>query len=326
MTTVAPSNHAMRLVDRAYPWARRNGTVVLIYAITATFIIVASLLSPTFGKPSNFLNILRQSIVLGLVTIGQLFVMLAGGIDMSVGMTARVIGLAAAVSMTTLDLPPPLTIGLALLAGFGIGLLNGTIVARLGAQPFIATLGTMAILYGVGLAISRTSTKMVPAIVLKIYDTALGPVPISVMAMALIWLVTWWVLRSSKFGRSIYAVGGSPRVARLAGLNGERTVLLTYAISGLASAAAGLFLIARSGVGNPNMATGLEFQSIVAAAIGGISLYGGRGTVIGAAGAVILISVISNLFDLFQISAHFQDLTLGLIVVFAVAAYRSDKS
>jgi ribose/xylose/arabinose/galactoside ABC-type transport system permease subunit len=241
-------------------------------------------------------------------------------------MIARVVGLAVAVCMSTLGLPPLLVLPLGLAAGALIGLVNGIIVARFNAQPFIATLGTMGILYGVALAISDGPTRMVPIGVLSIYDAAIGPVSLAVIAMAAIWALCWWVLKATRFGRSVYAVGGSARVARLAGLDGARVVMLVYAISGLVSAAAGIFLIARSGVGNPNMALGLEFQSIVAAAIGGISLYGGRGSVVGAVGAVILISVISNLFDLFQISAYFQDLALGLIVVVAVAVHRADKN
>jgi ribose/xylose/arabinose/galactoside ABC-type transport system permease subunit len=310
---------------RALRWARRNGAAVLIYVITAAFVVVASLLSDTFRDPANLLDVLRQSTVLGLATIGQLFVMLAGGIDMSVGMIARVVGLGVAVAMSTLGLSPWLVIPLGLVAGALIGLCNGILVARFNAQPFIATLGTMGILYGVALAISDGPTGMVPIGVLSIYDAAIGPVSAAVIAMAAIWAASWWVLGSTRFGRGVYAVGGSPKVARLAGLRSTRIVMLTYVISGVAGAAGGIFLIARSGVGNPNMALGLEFQSIVAAAIGGISLYGGRGSVIGALGAVVLVSVISNLFDLFQISAYYQDLALGLIVVLAVAIHRSER-
>ncbi|HMN84394.1 MAG TPA: ABC transporter permease [Bauldia sp.] len=322
MVSLPATAGALPPAARVLRFARRNAAVALIYAITAVFVAVASALSPTFRDFGNLMDILRQSTVLGLATIGQLFVMLAGGIDMSVGMIARVAGLGVAVAMTTPGPPPLLALPLAPLAGALIGL----VVARFSAQPFIATLGMMGVLYGIALAISDGPTKMVPLVVLTLYDTAIGPVPAAVVAMAGVWLAAWWVLRATRFGRGVYAVGGSPKVARLAGLGGERIVMATYAISGLVSAAAGVFLIARSGVGNPNMALGLEFQSIVAAAIGGISLYGGRGSVAGAFGAVILISVIANLFDLFQFSAYFQDLALGLIVVAAVAIHRTDKS
>ncbi len=324
--SMAASSSEPSTSQRCLRWVRRNMAVVLIYGLTIILVGVASFFSQTFRDPSNIIDVLRQSIVLGLATIGQVFVMLAGGIDMSVGMIARVIGLGTAVAMTTMGVPPLLALPAGLLAGALIGLVNGALVARFSAQPFIVTLGAMGVLYGVALAISSGPTKLVPFSVLMIYETALGPLPVAVIVMALIWLVAWWVLRSTRFGRSLYAVGGSPSVARLAGLNGNRTIMLAYALSGLMSAAAGIFLLSRSGVGNPNMAIGLEFESIVAAAIGGVSLYGGRGTLVGALGAVLLISVISNLFDLFQFSAYYQDLALGLIVVLAVAFHRVDRS
>lgn len=324
--TLAAASPEPRRSQRFLRWVRRNMAVVLIYGLMIILVSLASFFSETFRDPANITDVLRQSIVLGLATIGQVVVMLAGGIDMSVGMTARVVGLGTAVAMTTLGVPPLLALPAGLLAGALIGLINGALVARFSAQPFIVTLGAMGVLYGVALAISDGPTKLVPFAVMMIYETSLGPVPAAVLVMALIWLAAWWVLRTTRFGRSVYAVGGSPGVARLAGLNGSKTIMLAYALSGMMSAAAGLFLLSRSGVGNPNMAFGLEFESIVAAAIGGVSLYGGRGSLIGALGAVLLISVVSNLFDLFQFSAYYQDLALGLIVVLAVAFHRTDRS
>lgn len=307
-------------------WGRRHAAVLMIFGLTGIVAILAAIYSPTFRTFSNITDVLRQSIVLGLVTIGQLFVMLAGGIDMSVGMIARVVGLATAVVLTWDVLPPYLVILFGLAGGCTIGLINGAMVARLNAQPFILTLGMMGILYGVGLAITDGPTGLIPISLLKLYDLRLWGVPVAVFAMALIWLVAWWVLARTRFGRSVYVVGGSPNVARLSGLDGDRTILLCYMVSGLMAAAAGIFLLTRSGVGNPNMAIGLEFRSIVAAAIGGVSLYGGRGSLLGVLGAVLLISIISNVFDLFQISPYYRDLALGLIVVLAVAVKRSEKN
>lgn len=311
--------------DRLTRWLSRNAAVVLVFAVTAVLVVAASIMSETFRDPGNFVDILRQSIPLALATIGQVFVMLAGGIDMSVGMIARVVGLGAAVAMTKAGLPPILVLPLGLLVGAALGLINGAIVARFSAQPFILTLGTMGILFGVALAISDGPTKLVPLSVLHIYEMSVWSVPLCVFAMAAPWLVAWWALTRSRFGRATYAVGGSPVVARLAGLSSSRVVILCYVLSGVTSSAAGMFLLARSGVGNPTMAVGLEFQSIVAAAIGGISLYGGRGSIVGALGAVLLVTVIANLFDLFQFSAYWQSLTLGVIVVLAVGFHKTEK-
>lgn len=305
---------------------QRNPAVVLIYTLTAILVLVASILSPTFRDPANIIDVLRQSIALGLVAIGQLVVIVGGGIDMSVGMIARVVGLGVAVIMGMTTMHPILVLVLGLAAGALLGFVNGYLISRLGAQPFILTLGMMTVLYGVALAISSGPTAIVPDSVIQIYDARIGDVPVAVFVMIAIWALAWWAMSRSKFGRNVYTVGGSQAVAKLAGIDVNRVMISTYMIAGVCAAAAGIFLLARSGVGNPNMAEGLEFQSIVAVAIGGVSLYGGKGNVAGALGAVLLISIISNLFDLFQISAYVQDLFLGLIVVLAVALYRSEKS
>ena len=303
---------------------RRNGALVLIYVILVALVAGGSYGSEIFRSPDNIIDVLRQATTLGLVAMGQFLVMLVGGADMSGGMVARAAGLGAAVIMTIFGVPPILAIALAIGFGAFCGLLNGLFVARLNGQPFIVTLGSMGILYGVSLAISSGPTKMVPFEVMDIYELTWGPIPVCIIAMAVLWAGCWYMLDYTRFGRSLYAIGGSRQVARLAGLKVERTIIIAYILSGILSAAAGIFLLARSGVGNPNMASGLEFQSIVAAAIGGVSLYGGRGRALGVVGAVLLVTVISNLFDLYQVSAYYQDLLLGLIVVVAVASRKPE--
>jgi ribose transport system permease protein len=306
---------------------RRHGAVLFIYALVLLLLIVASALSSDFRQPDNLIDVLRQSIVLGLVTIGQTYVLLAGGIDMSVGMITRVVALGTAVTISHTLIHPYLVIVLGLAAGGLIGLINGRLIASLGAAPFIVTLGMMGILAGAALAISGGGpTDPVPDFFLAAYDSSLGAVPVAVIVMAFIWLVAWFVLGRTRFGRNIYAVGGSSAVARLAAIDVRRTQTSTYVIAGLVSAAAGLFLLARSGVGDPSVGGNLEFQSIVAAAIGGISLYGGRGSLVGALGAVLLVSLSSNVMNMLNVSAYYQDLALGLIVLIGVAVYRPRSS
>jgi ribose/xylose/arabinose/galactoside ABC-type transport system permease subunit len=306
---------------------RRNGAVLFIYTLVLLLACVASAASSDFRQPDNLTNVLRQSIVLGLVTIGQTYVLLGGGIDMSVGMTARVVALGTAVTMSDTLIHPYLVIVLGLVAGGLIGLVNGVLITRIGAAPFIVTLGMLGALQGTALAISGGGpTEAVPKFFLDAYDASLGPIPVAILVMAVVWLVAWFVLRRSRFGRDIYAVGGSTHVARLAAISVRRTQTGTYVVAGVLAAAAGLFLLARSGVGDPSVGGGLEFQSIVAAAIGGISLYGGRGSLVGAFGAVMLVSLSSNVMDMLQVSAYYQDLVLGLIVLAGVAAYRPGRS
>lgn len=303
---------------------RRHGAVIFIYFVTIVLCAVAAVLSPEFRQLTNMTEILRQSIVLGLVTIGQVYVLLAGGIDMSVGMAARVVGLAVAVTLDLTVLPTLLVVILGLLTGALIGLINGLLITRIGAAPFIVTLGMLGVLQGVSLAISAGPTGAVPDVFLRAYDAVAGPVPVAVLVMALLWLLAWFVLNRTSFGRNVYAVGGSPQVARLAAIDVRKTKTSTYVIAGVCAAAAGMFLLARSGVGDPSLGQNLEFQSIVAAAIGGISMYGGRGSLVGALAAVLLVSVSSNIFDLLHVSAYYQALVLGLIVLIGVAVYKSN--
>jgi len=301
----------------------QHGAVLFIYALLILVFGIACALSPVFRQPDNLISVLRQSIVVGLVTIGQTYVLISGGIDMSVGMTARVVALGTAVTMSTTTLPPALIIVLGLAAGGLVGLVNGLVITRVGAAPFIVTLGMLATLQGVSLAISGGGpTAAVPDFFLTAYDSMLGPIPTSVLVMAAVWLAAWLVLRQTRFGRAVFAVGGSTSIAHMAAINVRNTQTRTYVIAGVLASAAGMFLLARSGVGDPSVGGGLEFQSIVAAAIGGISLYGGRGSILGAFGAVLLVSLSSNVMNMLQVSGYYQDLALGIIVLLGVAVYR----
>jgi ribose transport system permease protein len=305
---------------------RANGAVVFIYMLALLLAIVASALNPTFRDLSNATTILRQSIVLGLVAIGQTLVILTGGIDMSVGMVARITALVIATLFAgnpALVLP---LVALGLLIGAGIGAVNGLVITRINANPFIVTLGMFGILEGVSLAVASGPVGLIPDNFLHVYDAQIAGVPICVLGMAVIWFLAWLAVSRTAFGRALYAVGGSPVVARLSAIPVRRTVLLAYVISGMCGAAAGLFILARMGVGDPSTGYQLEFQSIVAVALGGTSLYGGKGSMVGTLGAVILLSLITNVFDILQVNVFYQQLLLGLIVLVAVAVHKTGKT
>jgi ribose transport system permease protein len=217
-------------------------------------------------------------------------------------------------------------LGLGLAIGALLGLLNGLIITRVYASPFIVTFGMFSILNGIGLAIASSPVGKIPAAYLGMYDASLGPLPVSVLAMAVLWAAAWLLTSRTRFGRALYAVGGSQRVARLAAINVSRILVGAYVLSGLCGAAGGLFILARTGVGDPKMAEGLEFQSIVAVALGGISLSGGRGSLLGTLGGVLLLGVVANMFNILQVDAFFQQLILGLIVLITVATYRTSRA
>jgi ribose transport system permease protein len=305
---------------------RLDGSIVFIYALVLLVGIVAGVYSERFRDPGNLTNVLRQTIVLGLLAIGQSLVILAGGIDMSVALIARVSTLIVAVMFGGNDALILPLVALGLLIGAGLGLINGLIITRVYASPFIVTFGMFSILNGVSLAIASSPVGKIPPSYLTVYDASLGPLPLSVLAMALVWAAAWLLTSRTRFGRALYAVGGSQRVARLAAINVSRVLLVAYVLSGLCSAAGGLFILARTGVGDPKMAEGLDFQSIVAVALGGISLSGGRGSIVGTLGGVLLLGVVANMFNILQVDSFFQQLILGLVVLITVATYRTGKA
>lgn len=305
---------------------RVDGSIVFIYALVLLVGVGAGVYSERFRDPSNLTNVLRQTIVLGLLAIGQSLVILAGGIDMSVALIARVSTLIVAVLFGGNDALILPLVALGLLIGAGLGLVNGLIITRVYASPFIVTFGMFSILNGISLAIASSPVGKIPPAYLGVYDASLGPVPLSVIGMALVWAAAWLLTSRTRLGRALYAVGGSQRVARLAAIKVSRVLVIAYVLSGLCSAAGGLFILARTGVGDPKMAEGLDFQSIVAVALGGISLSGGRGSVLGTLGGVLLLGVVANMFNILQVDSFFQQLILGLVVLITVATYRTGKA
>lgn len=308
---------------------RNNASIILIYTIILIVIGIAFFVNENFRSPSNLINILRQSIILGLIAIGQSMIALTGGLDMSVAQVARIVGLTVAsifaISGSNPTLIIPLII-LGLLIGGTIGLLNGILVTRTHANPFIITLGIASILRGVNLAISSTPIRGIPKPYLHIYDYKIGIVPLNVLVMILVWILVYIFTTRTRNGRALFAVGGSERVARLSGINYNKTLIMAYIICSIFAAMTGLFLLSRTGVGDPSAAEGMDFQSIVAVALGGISLYGGKGSIIGTMGGVLLLATLSNVFNLLQVNIYYQQLFLGLIVLITVAAYKSPRS
>ncbi len=309
-------------------FARNNASILLIYFFVFLLAAIASIFSDRFLTTSNILNILRQSIVLGLLALGQMAVLLTGGMDISQEQVARLVGLTVATVFAASGSNPLLILPLVLagtLMGVILGSVNGLLITRTHAVPFIITFGVAFILRGVNLAISTTPIRGIPDSYLAVYDAKLGPVPVNVIVMTLLWAAAWYFTNRARAGRNIYAVGGSERIARLSAIPINRTIISAYIISSAFAAIAGLFLLARTGVGDPNAADGLTFQAIVACAVGSISLYGGRGSVLGVLGGVLLLTLLSNFFNLMQVNIFYQQLLLGTIVLVAVAAYRTKR-
>jgi ribose transport system permease protein len=295
------------------------------YGITLAFLVLVgalALLSPSFLTAGNLLNVLRQISVNALLAFGMTAVILGAGIDLSVGSTLALTG-ALAAGMAVAGVPPALAMLLALALGVLLGLFNGVFVAVAGLAPFIATLGGLTIFRGATLVYTdgRPITGVPDAFDALGNGVWLG-VPAPVWVMLAFLALTHLLLRYTALGRAIYAVGGNEEAARLSGLPVVKVRLFTYAWSGLASAIAALVLTGRLNSAQPTAGQGFELDAIAAVVVGGTSLFGGRGGVLGTFVGAAIIGVLNNGMNLLDVSAFYQQIVKGGVILGALLVDR----
>jgi len=303
------------------PWivksVRNNWVTIVIFV---ALLVALAIFVPTFYQPANLLNVARQSSIVGVVAIGMTFVILTGGIDLSVGSTLALSGVTMAMLINQ-GMVAGVAILIALLVGVGVGIINGFIVADLKIQPFIATLATMVAITGVALRVTSGGPQP--------FDNAgeifnfLGSgnvlgLPGPFLVFLIVSVIAILALRYLAFGRYLYAIGGSPEAARLTGVPTRRTLFIAYAISGLAAALAGVMTASRLGVGAPTAGGLANLDAITAVVIGGTSLMGGIGGAVGTVFGALLLAVLSNLMNLIGISPFDQQTVKGAVIVLAV--------
>jgi len=305
---------------------RSHSQSLALLLVLVALLGIGSLLSPNFSSMRNMLNLARKMVmILTMLGIGQTFVMLGGGIDLSVGALVKLVGIySAGIIMGESNRVVPVSL-LCLGIGAAVGLINGLVVTKLRVAPFIATLGMMSILRGIAFGYSTTPIGSVPESMRFLARGEIGPLPVPLFFVAFFLVGGWFVLRYTSFGRHIYAIGGNEEVARLSGIEVDSTRILTYVLSGLLAAIAGLFMVSRMGVGEPDIGEGLELDSITAAILGGTSLAGGVGGVWGTLGGVLILGLIDNILNLARVSSFYQLVVKGLIILVAVSLYRLDR-
>jgi len=300
----------------------------LIWFLLLGVLILFSILSDRFFTANNMINILVHAAVLGIMVIGQGFTLMTGNFDLSMESALAVCALAGAWLVLPAGAPtfgggimlhPLLGIGAMLLLGLAIGWLNGTLITRFKINNFVVTLSMLIILRGVMLVVTegKTLTKL-PGLVTALGHDKVGPIPISVIALVLAFAIAHIVVRYRPFGRDLYAVGGNKDAALASGVDPDRRVRHVYLTSGVMAAVAGWMLLGRSSVVNPTMGQGMIFEVMAAAVIGGISLQGGRGGMIGALGGVLLLSSIDSGLKLMQVSAFVIETVRGLVILVAM--------
>ena len=294
---------------------------VRMLGLALVLAIVLSLLSPYFLKTANLLNLLDQSVVVGIVAIGMTFVILTGGIDLSVGSVAGLTGVILGLALQHFNIP--ISVALAIASGAAIGLFSGALIAYFNLAAFVITLGVMAIGRSLAYIFSgQTSITNIPAELNNLVYTTVFGIQSNVLTLLVLYALAWAYLGYTKGGRTIYAVGSNKEAARTAGLNVLFYSILPYVISGALSAVAATLMSAQILSIDPLAGSLLELDAIAAVVIGGASLYGGRGTIIGTLIGVFIMVMIRNGLNLLGVSPFWQGSAIGGIIIAAVLAER----
>jgi ribose transport system permease protein len=278
-------------------------------------IVIASFISPAFLSTRNIFNLLQQSSIIGVISIGMTFVILAAGIDLSVGSVAALSGMIVAVLCQD-QWPVALAILVAVGAGATLGLAMGSIVALTSVPSFIITLGGLVAIRGLTLLLTDGRPVFGVPEELKFLGAGfIGPVPVVGILFILVTVLAAVFLRYTRAGRYIYAVGGNADAARLSGVPVSRVIAMTFVLCATLAAFGGVLLTAWLEVGQPTASDGAELTAIAAVVLGGTSMFGGKGGVFGTFVAVILLSILSNILNLAGVSPYFQQITTGLVLV-----------
>jgi ribose transport system permease protein len=303
--------------------ANEFGIVIVLIGL----IIAFSLLSPHFLEASNLFNIGKQIATLGICAVGFGFVLITGGIDLSLGYQISLNVVVCAILMTQFELPWYLAVIAVLVLGTVIGLLNGVIIATTGVAPLIVTLSMATVLNGLSYLLSQGLPIFgFPASFSILGQGSVVGIPVSLFFLVVIWAIGLVILNKTYLGRYFYAIGNNVEAARLSGVNTKRTIMLVYALAGLFTAIGAVLLLSRLNSAQSSTGAGFEFSVLTACVLGGISVMGGRGTLFGAFVGVLIVGVLDNGLVLLNISEYVQLVIKGAILLAAVIYDTKSKS
>jgi ribose transport system permease protein len=293
-------------------------TVSLIISFVLLCLAFASQTN-TFLTLNNFENIFKQLAVVGIASIGMTLVLVAGGVDLSVGSVAALSG----VVISILWLKSGVPIGIATVLGLGsgalVGFLNGFAVTFLKINALITTLASLSIVRGLSFVLSEGQTNQLNNDHFKFIGRGeIAGIAFSLLLMLTLYIVFYIIMRHTPFGRNLYAIGGSPDASRLAGIPVTRHLLIAFTLSGFLAALSGIILAAQLGSSAPRAATGLEFTVVTAVILGGTSLAGGKGNLIGTFVGIVILRTLSNGLTVTEVSSSYQDVAFGAALIIAV--------
>lgn len=292
--------------------------------------IVISILEPRFLTTGNLMTILRQTSINAVIATGMTFVILVGGIDLSVG---SVLGFTGAIAATMISGGTNIVVVIltVLILGTFIGFVNGSLITVGRLQPFIATLGTVTLLRGLLLVFSQgrpigTGNTEGSELFNAIGRGFFGPIPIPVYLMLFIFIIAYYMLNHTRMGRYIYSTGSNEEATMYSGIKTNRVKLFVYAASGMMASIAGVLITARLGSAQPTAGAGYELDAIAAVVLGGTSMAGGIGTITGTAIGALIIGVLNNALNIMQVSSYYQDVAKGIVILVAVLMDRKKKA
>ena len=297
--------------------SRQFGIILVILLM----ILIFSYGSDVFFTYGNFISILQQTAIKGVMAVGMTLIIISGGIDLSAGAIAGLSSMVAATIMTKYsgDYVVPLSIIVALLIGIICGFINGALIAFFDLQPFLVTMGTMSLFRGLDYIYSGAlPVRNLPQSFLGFMNSMNSSVPIPVIILLSLSIIAFLGIKYSRYGRHIFAVGGNEEATRLSGINVREIKIRTYIFGALTSVLAGIIYIGRLSAADPKMGDGYELDAIAAAAIGGASMSGGKGGIIGSLMGAFMLAMLANGLTLLNIQSFYQTAATGVIIIIAV--------
>ncbi|TIW40759.1 MAG: ABC transporter permease [Mesorhizobium sp.] len=279
-----------------------------LLALLVLLWVILSVATPSFASANNISNLLRQGSMIAILAVGQTFVIITGGIDLSVG---AVVGFATVIVAMLINAGVPifLAILITLLVGVAIGMFHGFGIVRMGLPPFIITLATLTSLRGIGLLMTNGNSISINNDAFQMFSRS------SFLGVPNLF---WIFLHHSRWGRYLFSVGSNAEASRLSGVNVQRTIYMAYTLSGLCAAFVGVLLASRIGIGNPTQAEGWELQAIASSVIGGTSLFGAVGSVHGPLLGAFILATINNGANLLNVNAFWQRIITGVLIIVIV--------
>lgn len=291
-----------------------------VFVALIIMVIIFALIDSSYVTVGNFVDIVKQATINGILAIGITFAIISGGIDLSLGSTFAIV-IVAVGQLTVLGVPPVAAVCAGAVLGTFMGSINGLLVTKMRLQPFIATLGTMSVFRGIAYVVTGGWPVLnIPDAYRKSLGAkVIGDVPISIFVLFAIAVIAHILLKKTRFGNYLFAVGGNEEAAKLSGVNVDRTKILAYSMCGFCVAFAGMIMLANLGTGEPATGQGYELDAIAASAIGGTRMAGGKGSILGTFLGALLLAALKIGLIITGVSTFWQYIVTGIIIV--IAAY-----